>query len=163
MRQNSDCWQYMPSEFSPVGVSVQSLDLSACRHPVLYGETHPRSACQVPKQARLRTNSEVSMWACSKHTHFFVITDCHTACISVQQDNLFSAVRHTSVSSAMACRRTCTRIVVITFKCKTQHWHYCGYEPPRAQISVLYPLDPVHQSWSQVSLSYAPTASLVWN
>lgn len=125
----------MPSEFFPLGVTVQCLDLSACRHPVLYSETHPRSTCQVPKQARLRTNSEVSMWACSKFAHFFVITDCHTACISIRQDHLFSAFRHNSVSSAMARRGMCAWVVVIAFRCKTQHWHYCGCEPPISMFS----------------------------
>lgn len=104
------------------------------------------------------------MWACSKCAHFFVITDCHTACISVQQGHLFSAVRHNSVSSAMAYRRMCLRIVII-FRCKPQHWHYCGHKlplacflvRPRAQISLPYPLDPVHQSWSHVSLNCAPS------
>lgn len=154
----------MPSEFSPAGVSVKSLHPSARRHPVLYSETHPRSACQVPKQARLRTNSEVSMWARSNCAHFFVITDSHTAGISVQQDRLFSAVGHSSASSAMACRRMCARTVVITFRCKTQPWHYCGDDlplacflvRPKAQISIPYPLDPIHQSWFHVSLNCAP-------
>lgn len=156
----------MPVEFSPVGVTVWFRDLFACRHPVLYSETHPGSARQVPKQARLRTNSEVSMWACSKRpiSFSFVITDCHTACISVQQDHLFSAVGHNAVSSAKACRRMCARIVVITFRCKTQHYHYCGCElplacflvRPRPQLSLAHPLDAVHQSWSHVSLSCAP-------
>lgn len=76
-RQNPAGVQLMPSAFAPVGVTVQSLDLFAHRHPVFYSEAHPRPACQVPKQARLRTNSEVSLWAGAPCTHFIVIPDSH--------------------------------------------------------------------------------------
>lgn len=43
------------------------------RHPVFYSEADPRPACQVPKQACLRTNCEVSRTS-RFHTH----THTHT-------------------------------------------------------------------------------------
>lgn len=57
------------------------------RHPVFYSEADPRPACQVPKQACLRTNCEVSL-----------TSPFHTLSLQLDRNNSESSWWHAAIT-----------------------------------------------------------------